>query len=459
AASTVSLYGSIADLNTYLSANSLKLRASGNDSITVTVSSGEFFSVGTIPVTLQSNSAQARTGPALVIPSRFNVPASTGLITLGADGVVYSPATSATGTADDVLTLTISIPNSVALTTGQGLGRVSSTGTAIDAQLARTLTLSGTVAQLNAMLRGTGDANRIRYSGPVSAPLVFSVTETTSVDGAPISSTVTSLVNTVSTLVTADPTVSSTSVALASLPTTLWVTPNRDSDVRFTGAALSGALANGTDQIRLRFVPGTGAGTLTAVAGSDVTVHTVNSQTEIRGTAAALSSYLAAAGSLRYNGGATTYTLELRDAQDQLDATATIAIESAQQAPLSPFDATYLAATARMVLPATLTATPGALLPVQSGKAVQLALANSPLDLPQNVPVGSEYYFKVTGSTSGGVWGADLYTDDSSLGAVALFEGILGENVEGVVKVTLLAGQATYASATRNGLTTYSYGS
>jgi hypothetical protein len=294
AASSASFYGDVAALNAYLHAGNLKLRSSGAGSIAVTVTAGNFVSGSTIPVTLQGNAAQARTGPALTIPSRFNVPVSTGLITLGADGVLYAPS-SGTGSASDTLTLSISVPNSVTLSGSQGLGTVTSTGVA--GALSRTLTLTGTAAQLNAMLRGTGDADRIRYVGPVSAPLEFSITEAASLDGVPISAAVTSLVNTVSTVITADPDVSGTGVAFASLPTTVWVTPNRASDLRFTGASLSGALANGTDELRLRFVPGTGAGALTATATASVAVHTVNTQTELRGTASALATYLATAGS------------------------------------------------------------------------------------------------------------------------------------------------------------------
>ncbi|NBS67192.1 MAG: hypothetical protein EBT33_23175, partial [Betaproteobacteria bacterium] len=316
AASSVSLYGDVAALNAYLHAGNLKLRSSGAGSVTVTVTAGDFVSASTIPVTLQGNTAQARTGPALAIPARFNVPASTGLITLDADGVLYAPS-SGTGLASDVLTLTISIPDSVTLSGSQGLGTVTSAGAA--SSLSRTLTLSGTAAQLNASLLGTSGADRIRYVGPVSAPLVFSVTDGTSLDGVPISSTVTSLVNTVSTIITANPDVSETTAAFASLPTKVWVTPYRDSDLRFVGASLTGALANGTDELRLRFVPGAAAGTLTATASGYVTVHTVNTHTEIRGKASDLATYLATPGVLRYNGGGTTYTLELRDAQNQLD--------------------------------------------------------------------------------------------------------------------------------------------
>jgi len=80
-------------------------------------------------------------------------------------------------------------------------------------------------------------------------------------------------------------------------------------------------------------------------------VHTVNTHTEIRGKASDLATYLATPGVLRYNGGGTTYTLELRDAQNQLDATVTVTVAATQQTSNSPFDPTYLAATARMVLP------------------------------------------------------------------------------------------------------------
>ena len=71
---------------------------------------------------------------------------------------------------------------------------------------------------------------------------------------------------------------------------------------------------------------------------------------------------------------------------------------------------------------------------------------------------GLTYYFSVTGSTQGSLWGTDVYTDDSSLATVAVHAGVLLEGQAGVVKVTILAGQSSYNGSTRNGVTSRNYG-
>ncbi|MBM3408661.1 MAG: hypothetical protein FJY25_15305, partial [Betaproteobacteria bacterium] len=465
AASAVSLYGSIADLNAYLSAGNLKVRATGAGNISVTVVAGDYATSGNIPVSFQTNAAQSRTGPALVIPTRFNIPASTGLIGLAADGVLYNPS-AGTGSSGDVLTLTLSIPNSVALSGGQGLSRVNAAGTTDVVAAARSVQLTGTAAQLNDMLRGINGADRVRYSGPVSAQVVFGITEVSSTDGAPISASATTLVNTVSTVVTADPTVFETTATLASLPTTLWATPGRDSDLRFTAASVSEALGAGGTELRLRFVPGAGSGTLTAATNvSGVTLHST-SPLEIRGTASALSEYLATNGALRYNGNSASYTLELRDGENELHAAATIQISAVTQSavePPVPFTGADHQVTGRAVFPVSLTVTPGALAPLQSGAVVSLTTPTP--SSASALTIGSVHYMTVavpSGGASGSVWGSDVYTADSSLARAAVFEGLAAPGQTRVIKVTVLpglSGAGAYTGSTRNGIQTSSWGS
>jgi hypothetical protein len=259
-ASTVSLYGDVAALNAYLHAGKLRFSTSGADTITVTVTSGDFVTTSTLSVEVQGNSAQARTGPALAIPTLLNVPVADGLIALTADGVLYASA-SGTGSGSDLLTLVISIPGSIALATGEGLALVSAEGSpaATPSAPARTLTLTGTAAQLNAMLRGAEGADRVRYLGPVTTPLQFSITEQASTDGAPITATALSRVNTVSLSAAANPDVSETSASFATLPTQVWVTPNIDSDLRLTGATISVHASDAADMLSLRVVPDAGS--------------------------------------------------------------------------------------------------------------------------------------------------------------------------------------------------------
>jgi hypothetical protein len=74
--------------------------------------------------------------------------------------------------------------------------------------------------------------------------------------------------------------------------------------------------------------------------------------------------------------------------------------------------------------------------------------------------VGQVFKFRVTGSSEGSVWGgADgIYTDDSNLAKAAVHAGILSVGQQGIVTVTILAGQPAYTASTQNGVTSTSYG-
>ncbi|WP_237079842.1 LCCL domain-containing protein [Myxococcus xanthus] len=60
-------------------------------------------------------------------------------------------------------------------------------------------------------------------------------------------------------------------------------------------------------------------------------------------------------------------------------------------------------------------------------------------------------------SLGASVWGTDLYTDDSDVCAAAVHAGAIPAT-GGQVSVTIQPAQGSYASTTRNGVTTYSYG-
>src|SRR4051794_39066853 len=68
--------------------------------------------------------------------------------------------------------------------------------------------------------------------------------------------------------------------------------------------------------------------------------------------------------------------------------------------------------------------------------------------------VGQSYYFDVRGSTTGSVWGTDVYTYDSNLATAAVHAGLLRDGQRGVVLVTVLKGEEKYQGTTRNGVTT-----
>jgi beta-lactamase regulating signal transducer with metallopeptidase domain len=67
--------------------------------------------------------------------------------------------------------------------------------------------------------------------------------------------------------------------------------------------------------------------------------------------------------------------------------------------------------------------------------------------------VGQSFYFRVTGSTSGPIWGTDVYTHDSALAAAAVHAGVLQPGESGVVKVTMLPALPQYHGSTNNGVT------
>jgi LCCL domain len=73
--------------------------------------------------------------------------------------------------------------------------------------------------------------------------------------------------------------------------------------------------------------------------------------------------------------------------------------------------------------------------------------------------VGQSFDFTVQAGPGGSVWGTDVYTDDSRLAAVVIHAGLLRDGQQGVIRVTMLAGQTSYQGSARNGITSASYGS
>jgi hypothetical protein len=73
--------------------------------------------------------------------------------------------------------------------------------------------------------------------------------------------------------------------------------------------------------------------------------------------------------------------------------------------------------------------------------------------------IGKSFTFRVTGTTAGSVWGCDIYTDDSALGAAAVHAGMLADGETGLVRVTVLPGRESYQGVSRNGVVSASYGS
>jgi hypothetical protein len=73
--------------------------------------------------------------------------------------------------------------------------------------------------------------------------------------------------------------------------------------------------------------------------------------------------------------------------------------------------------------------------------------------------IGKVSYYEVTGVDAGqSIYGTDVYTTGSHLGMAAVHCGLLRPRQKGIVKVTILPGQAEYAATTRNGVTSIAYG-
>lgn len=72
--------------------------------------------------------------------------------------------------------------------------------------------------------------------------------------------------------------------------------------------------------------------------------------------------------------------------------------------------------------------------------------------------VGQSFELIVTGSSSGAVWGTDVYTDDSTVARAAVHAGVVAVGETKSVTVTILPGQSSYPASTRNGVTTSSWG-
>jgi len=70
---------------------------------------------------------------------------------------------------------------------------------------------------------------------------------------------------------------------------------------------------------------------------------------------------------------------------------------------------------------------------------------------------GTQLLCLCTGAGGGGVWGTNLYTDDSSVCRAAVHAGAIPAT-GGAVLVTVQPGTLSYAGSTANGVTSYSYG-
>ena len=71
----------------------------------------------------------------------------------------------------------------------------------------------------------------------------------------------------------------------------------------------------------------------------------------------------------------------------------------------------------------------------------------------------STYTFTIVGARDGGVWGSDIYTDDSTIARAAVHAGLVAIGDSATVTIRILPGQRSYSGTTRNGVTSSSYDS
>lgn len=72
--------------------------------------------------------------------------------------------------------------------------------------------------------------------------------------------------------------------------------------------------------------------------------------------------------------------------------------------------------------------------------------------------VGTTYYFRVAGVTEGQLWGTDIYSGDSTIGAAAVHCGLLKAGQSGFLRATVVAPPDSFPGTTRNGVTSTEFG-
>jgi beta-lactamase regulating signal transducer with metallopeptidase domain len=72
--------------------------------------------------------------------------------------------------------------------------------------------------------------------------------------------------------------------------------------------------------------------------------------------------------------------------------------------------------------------------------------------------VGQTIHLHLRGAMRGGVWGTDIYTDDSDPNAAAVHAGLLKPGEEGIAAIRLLPGIERYDGTTRNGVQSNDFG-
>jgi hypothetical protein len=74
--------------------------------------------------------------------------------------------------------------------------------------------------------------------------------------------------------------------------------------------------------------------------------------------------------------------------------------------------------------------------------------------------IGKTFVWKIKGNASAGtLWGSDTYTLDSTLAAAVVHAGVVKDGQLGAVRVKIIESPAAFTGSTRNGISSYDYGS
>ncbi len=90
-------------------------------------------------------------------------------------------------------------------------------------------------------------------------------------------------------------------------------------------------------------------------------------------------------------------------------------------------------------------------------KTFKINIVNSNNSVYGSYNIGDIVAVQVTGTTSGSVWGTDIYTSDSNVSKAATHAGLVQVGETKIVYVKIIEGQSSYSGTTRNGVTTSSY--
>lgn len=71
--------------------------------------------------------------------------------------------------------------------------------------------------------------------------------------------------------------------------------------------------------------------------------------------------------------------------------------------------------------------------------------------------IGASFFYRITGSLNGQIWGTDVYTGDSEMAAAAVHAGLLKPEETGVLRVVVVEPPPRFSGCLRNGVTSHDF--